>query len=67
VPTSGVTPRVPDGARPQLYSPKKEPRKVVDEEATAKKQEVADKKAAEKGEESKPVSRGPDTTRPLRG
>ncbi|KXZ47453.1 hypothetical protein GPECTOR_35g891 [Gonium pectorale] len=39
----------------KVYSPKKEPRKVVDSEATAKKQEAADKKAAEKGEESKPV------------
>jgi heat shock protein beta len=39
----------------KLYSPKKEPRKVVDEEATKRKQEQADKKAAEAGEESKKV------------
>ncbi|GFR43638.1 hypothetical protein Agub_g4739 [Astrephomene gubernaculifera] len=39
----------------KVYSPKKEPRKVLDEEATARKQEAADKKAAEKGEPSKPV------------
>jgi len=35
----------------KLYSSKKEPTKVVDEEATAKRQEEADKIAAEKGEE----------------
>jgi heat shock protein beta len=39
----------------KLYSPKKEPRKVVDEEATKRKQEQADNKAAEAGEESKKV------------
>eukprot|EP00195_Chlamydomonas_chlamydogama_P008026 CAMPEP_0202897914 /NCGR_PEP_ID=MMETSP1392-20130828/6552_1 /ASSEMBLY_ACC=CAM_ASM_000868 /TAXON_ID=225041 /ORGANISM="Chlamydomonas chlamydogama, Strain SAG 11-48b" /LENGTH=777 /DNA_ID=CAMNT_0049583681 /DNA_START=134 /DNA_END=2467 /DNA_ORIENTATION=- len=39
----------------KLYSSKKEPKKVVDEEATARKQEQADKKAEEKGEEKKPV------------
>lgn len=39
----------------KLYSSKKEPIKVLDEEATKRKQEAADKKAAEKGEESKPV------------
>eukprot|EP00983_Pelagomonas_calceolata_P080178 1155037-Pelagomonas_calceolata.AAC.6 len=37
----------------KLYSAKKEPRKVTDEEATAKKQEAEDKRAQEKGEEPK--------------
>ncbi|KAF5832971.1 heat shock protein 90C [Dunaliella salina] len=39
----------------KLYSAKKEPRKVTDEEATAKKQEAEDKRAQEKGEEPKKV------------
>ncbi|KAG2453711.1 hypothetical protein HYH02_001923 [Chlamydomonas schloesseri] len=39
----------------KVYAPKKEPRKVVDEEATKKKQAAADTKAKEAGEESKPV------------
>ncbi|GLI58754.1 hypothetical protein VaNZ11_000511 [Volvox africanus] len=39
----------------KVYSPKKEPRKVVDTEATKRKQEAADKKAAEKNEPSNPV------------
>eukprot|EP00798_Chlamydomonas_sp_ICE-L_P023848 gene23848-9404_t len=39
----------------KLLSSKKEPIKVLDEEATAKKQEQADKKATEAAEESKPV------------
>lgn len=41
--------------KPQVYSPKKEPKKVVDEEATKRKQEAADKKAKEANEEPKPV------------
>lgn len=40
----------------KLYSPKKEPIKVIDEDATRRKQAAADKKALEKAEESKPVS-----------
>lgn len=43
----------------KLYSPKKEPIKVVDEDATRRKQAAADKKALEKAEESKPVSGTP--------
>lgn len=40
----------------KVYAPKKEPRKVVDEEATKKKQAAADAKAKEAGEEAaKPV------------
>lgn len=39
----------------KLYSSKKEPKKVVDEEATQKRQEEADKIAEEKGEEKQPV------------
>ncbi|KAG2494319.1 hypothetical protein HYH03_007672 [Edaphochlamys debaryana] len=39
----------------KVYAPKKEPRKAVDEEATKRKQEAADKKAAEEGKETKPV------------
>eukprot|EP00197_Chlamydomonas_leiostraca_P015628 CAMPEP_0202868906 /NCGR_PEP_ID=MMETSP1391-20130828/11327_1 /ASSEMBLY_ACC=CAM_ASM_000867 /TAXON_ID=1034604 /ORGANISM="Chlamydomonas leiostraca, Strain SAG 11-49" /LENGTH=770 /DNA_ID=CAMNT_0049549131 /DNA_START=140 /DNA_END=2452 /DNA_ORIENTATION=+ len=39
----------------KLLSMKKEPVQVVDEEATARKQEAADKAAAEKGEEAKKV------------
>ncbi len=38
-----------------MYSPKKEPKKVIDEEATKRKQEAADKKAQEANEEPKPV------------
>ncbi len=39
----------------KLYSMKKEPVKVVDDEATKRKQEAEDKKAQEKGEEAKKV------------
>ncbi|GLC45068.1 Heat shock protein 90-5, chloroplastic [Pleodorina starrii] len=39
----------------KVYSPKKEPRKVIDEEGTKRKQEAADKKAEEKGEPTKQV------------
>lgn len=40
----------------KLYSMKKEPVRIVDDEATKRKQEAEDKKAAEKGEEPKAVS-----------
>jgi heat shock protein beta len=36
----------------KLYSPKKDPKKVLDEEATGRKQEAADKKAKEEGKEA---------------
>ena len=39
----------------KLYSSKKEPRKITDEEATAKKQEAENKRAQEKGEEPQKV------------
>ena len=35
----------------KLFSPKKDPKKVVDDEATQRKQEAADKKAKEEGKE----------------
>lgn len=40
----------------KLFSMRKEPIKVADDEATKRKQEQADQKAKEKGEETKPVS-----------
>ena len=36
----------------KLFSPKKDPKKVVDEEGTTRKQEAADKKAKEEGKEA---------------
>ncbi|KAG1673024.1 hypothetical protein FOA52_005954 [Chlamydomonas sp. UWO 241] len=39
----------------KLYQPKKDPIKVPDDEATARKQEAADKKALEDGKETAPV------------
>ena len=35
----------------KLFSPKKDPKKIVDDEATSRKQEAADKKAKEEGKE----------------
>lgn len=39
----------------KLYNARKEPKKVLDDVATAKKQEAEDKRAAEAGEEPKKV------------